>query len=80
MEHNQIDILDRDDILDREDRIFKSFQEAIDLMAGSHSKEVRNAQVLLDFLVEEYQACRVSLHASIKNLLAVNPPAPIADH
>lgn len=72
MDHDQFDILDR------EDRIFKSFQATIDLMEGSHSKEVRDTQVLLSFLADEYSACRKSLRATIKHARVVEVPASSA--
>ncbi len=53
------------DILDREDRIFKSFRAAVELMESSPSQEVRESQVLLDFLTEEYQACRIAMRERI---------------
>ena len=53
------------DILDREDRIFKSFRAAVELMESSPSQEVRETQTLLDFLTEEYQACRLAMRECI---------------
>lgn len=54
------------DIIDREDRIFKSFQAAIELMGFSASQEVRETQFLLDFLGEEYQACRIAMRKIVE--------------
>jgi hypothetical protein len=62
---------DQIDILDREERIFKSFQAAIDLMACSATQEVRDAQTLLDFLTEEYQKCRLAMRESIDEYRAM---------
>ncbi len=56
------------DILDREERIFKSFRTAVDLMQCSPSQEVRESQVLLDFLSEEYQACRAAMRECIERM------------
>ena len=53
--------LDHIDILDREDRIFKSFRSVVELMGGSPCQEVREAQNALDFLLDEYQGCREAL-------------------
>ncbi|MHB0991722.1 MAG: hypothetical protein ACYC0M_10645 [Burkholderiales bacterium] len=62
---------DQLDILDREDRIFKSFQAAIDLMACSHSQGVPDTQTLLDFLTEEYRVCRAAMRESIDHYRAM---------
>lgn len=49
------------DMIDREDRIFKSIQTAVELMEGSPSQEVREAQTLLAVLVDEYKPCRTAM-------------------
>lgn len=49
------------DIIDREDRIFKSIQTAVELMESSPSQEVREAHTLLAVLVDEYQPCRAAM-------------------
>lgn len=59
MEHNQIDILDR------EERIFKSIQATIDLMESSPCKEVRDTQATLGFLLDEYEQSRNAIIALI---------------
>jgi hypothetical protein len=52
------------EILEHENRVFKSLQMAIDLMDGSHL-EAQEAYVLLNLLSDEYQTCRTALRSTL---------------
>lgn len=54
------------DTIDREERVFKSFQAVIELMESSPSQEVREAQTLLALLVDEYQPCRAAMRQQVE--------------
>jgi hypothetical protein len=57
------------DLLDREERIFKCFQAAIDLLnPNEEARDPEKARELLDFLAEEYQAARKALMSRVREL------------
>ena len=64
-QYGEIRMKDQLDILDREDRIFNSFCAAIELMQSSPSQEVREVQVLLDLLLEEWYVCRLDTRSTL---------------
>ncbi|WP_141056648.1 hypothetical protein [Tepidiphilus succinatimandens] len=57
------------DLLDREERIFKCFQAAIDLLNPEEARDPAKVRELLDFLAEEYTHAREALMARVAGRL-----------